>query len=145
VVVGINSRLDALQAAVLRAKIPRLEGWIAARREVAQHYRAALDPGLLDWSGPKDPAAESHHLFPILADDRDGLAAALLERGIASGVHYRVACPSTPAFGSRGGAFRVSEDRARRQLSLPIHPHLAVGEAARVANDVHTALARGAE
>jgi dTDP-4-amino-4,6-dideoxygalactose transaminase len=135
-VVGRNSRLDGLQAAVLGAKLPHLDRWIAARRGVAEAYRAALDPALLDWTGDGHPEAESHHLFPVLLDDRDDVAAALRRHGIPTGVHYRVPVPCTPAFGCEIGRFPAAEARGERQLSLPIHPHLSYADVLRIAGAV---------
>jgi dTDP-4-amino-4,6-dideoxygalactose transaminase len=133
-VVGFNSRMDSLQAAVLTVKLPHLERWTRARRRVAARYRASLGP-LLDWSGG-EPAAEVHHLFPILVEDRDQLAAALESQGIASGVHYRHAMTTTVAFAGFGGDCPVAEERARRQLSLPLHPHLSENDIHRVVDAV---------
>jgi dTDP-4-amino-4,6-dideoxygalactose transaminase len=133
--VGLSSRLDGLQAAILRAKLPHLERWNAARATVADRYRSALDPALLDWTGHPEPAAESHHLFPILTDERDELAGALAERGIATGVHYRMTCPMAPAFGGRAG-YPVAERRAQRQLSLPVHPYMSAPDVSRVIDGI---------
>jgi UDP-2-acetamido-2-deoxy-ribo-hexuluronate aminotransferase len=97
-------------------------------------YRATLPPEILDWRGDEDePEAESHHLFPVLLDDREAVAARLREDGIPIGVHYRVSLPSTPAFGEQVGVCPIAEDRARRQLSLPIHPHMSSEDIERVA------------
>lgn len=137
-VLGVNSRLDALQAAILRTKLPHLKQWTRARRAVAETYRRNLPAGLLDWSGADDPAAESHHLFPILVAHRDEVAERLQKAGIATGVHYRVPCPCTAAFGCRRGSFPVAEDRAARQLSLPMHPHLLPSELERIVAEVTT-------
>ncbi len=132
VAIGRNSRLDAVQAAVLRVKLRHLDRWAAERRRVAEGYRAALPADLLDWRGADDPQAESHHLFPVLVDDRDGLAAELADQGVPTGVHYRRAVPTTTAFGNRVEAFPVAESRAARQLSLPMHPHLSDEQVAHV-------------
>ncbi len=123
-VIGVNSRLDALQAAILSAKLPHLERWNAARRDVARAYRETLNADLLDWGGPDEEAAESHHLFPILVNQRDELASWLKERGIPTGVHYRVPCHRSPAFAADILELPMAELRAARQLSLPIHPCL---------------------
>jgi dTDP-4-amino-4,6-dideoxygalactose transaminase len=130
--VGVNSRMDGIQAAVLRIKLGRLDEQNAARRAVAEIYRRQLDPALLDWTGGDEPEAESHHLFPILVDDRDAVAARLRELGIATGVHYRHPVPGTEAFGGHTGDFPVAEGRAARQLSLPIHPYMDAEQAERV-------------
>jgi dTDP-4-amino-4,6-dideoxygalactose transaminase len=135
-VVGVNSRLDSLQARILAVKLPHLDAWIRERRRVAAIYRGRLDPGLLDSAGPGggDAESEAHHLFPILVEDRDALAAALHERGVATGVHYRVTVPGTQAFGGLAGRFPHAERRASMQLSLPIHPYLSDVDARFVAD-----------
>jgi dTDP-4-amino-4,6-dideoxygalactose transaminase len=120
---GHNSRMDEIQAAVLKVKLPYLDGWNERRRQVAQRYRQSLEPEMLDWMAPV-PEAEVHHLFPILIDDRDRLAAELARQGIDTGVHYRHPLPSTPAFSSSEDSCSVAGERAARQLSLPMHPYL---------------------
>ena len=134
-VVGRNSRLDTVQAAVLAVKLPHLERFNAERRRVAERYRELLPGELLDHEGGPE-GSESHHLFPILVDDRDGLAAALKERGIPTGVHYRAALTRTGAFGDGADPCPVAEERADRQLSLPIHPHMTDDDVALVAGAV---------
>ena len=132
-VVGRNSRLDGLQAAILRAKLPALERWTAARRAMAEAYRERLDPALLDWRGADEPKAESHHLFPVMVDGRDELADRLRDDQIMTGVHYRRPLHTTKAYGERHGEFPVAEGRAERQLSLPMHPHLSDADVERIA------------
>ena len=127
-----NSRLDALQAAALRVKLGPLDEWNDRRREIARQYREALPAELLDWTGADDAGEESHHLFPILVDDPSALAAALREEGIPTGAHYRRTVSSTTAFGGVTGEFPRAEDRAERQLSLPIHPHLTEEQVSRI-------------
>jgi dTDP-4-amino-4,6-dideoxygalactose transaminase len=134
VIAGFNSRMDPIQAAVLRVKLPHLERWTDARREVASRYRTGL-ASLLDWAGG-DPQAEVHHVFPILVEGRDELARSLRERGIPTGVHYRQVVAATPAFSSSTDDCPVAQERARRQLSLPIHPHLEDSDACRIVDAV---------
>jgi dTDP-4-amino-4,6-dideoxygalactose transaminase len=139
---GFNSRMDPIQAAVLSAKLPHLEDWTERRREVAGHYREGLQP-LLDWEGG-EREAEVHHLFPILSDDRDELAARLQTEGIPTGVHYRQAMTMTAAFAGSGDECPVAEERARRQLSLPIHPHLSDDDVHRVVDSVRNLVSASA-
>lgn len=134
--VGVNSRLDAIQAAVLRIKLPRLGTWTEARGAVANVYRDRLADHLLDWR-PASPEAESHHLFPILIEDRDQLAEHLAAEGIGTGVHYRAAITSTPAFAELADPCPDAEARAETQLSLPIHPYLTQRETERIATLVN--------
>jgi dTDP-4-amino-4,6-dideoxygalactose transaminase len=140
-VVGVNSRLDGLQAAVLSAKLPHLDRWTRERRRAAELYRSELDASLLDWAGDGEPGSESNHLFPILVDDRDRLADVLRAEGVATGVHYRSTVPSSPAFGARSGAFSNAEMRAARQLSLPMHPYLSDDDVLRVCALVNSEVA----
>jgi dTDP-4-amino-4,6-dideoxygalactose transaminase len=120
---GFNSRMDSVQAAVLAVKLPHLDRWTERRREVANRYRAGLRE-LIDWGGG-DSDSEVHHLFPILTDERDALVERLHAVGIPTGVHYRQAMTMTAAFVDPEAECPVAEERARRQLSLPIHPHLS--------------------
>jgi dTDP-4-amino-4,6-dideoxygalactose transaminase len=132
-VLGYNERLDGLQAAFLRAKLPHLDGWNDARRARAQEYRDALGPDLrLLEERPESPSI--FHLFPIRIDDRDGLAARLNAAGVATGVHYSPEVPAQPPFadGRRGHEFPESAAWAREELSLPMFESLTPSEVARV-------------
>jgi dTDP-4-amino-4,6-dideoxygalactose transaminase len=131
--VGRNSRMDALQAAALAVKLPHLDRWLQARREVAGRYRATLGP-MLDWQ-PDLAEAESHHIFPILVEDRDQLQARLRERGITTGVHYRYSLPNTRAFASADPCPTAAK-RAEMQLSLPIHSCLSDEDVTRIVDEV---------
>jgi dTDP-4-amino-4,6-dideoxygalactose transaminase len=142
VIVGANQRLDAIQAAVLAVKVPHLERWNEARRRAAARYRELLPDHVLDWPGADDPAADVHHLFPILVDDRDALLATLAENGIGAGVHYRDALTTAPAYAGTADRCPVAEDRAARQLSLPMHPHLDDDQTAQIAESVVRACGR---
>lgn len=126
---GVNSRLAELQAAVLRAKLPHLDDWNRSRAELAARYRDRLgaDPAL---ALPEPPAWADPvwHLFVIGCEDRDGRAAALRERGIATSVHYPLLPHLAPPYIDRGwsrGSFPVAEELADRCLSLPLFPELA--------------------
>jgi dTDP-4-amino-4,6-dideoxygalactose transaminase len=132
-VVGRNSRMDALQAAVLSAKLPHLDRWTLARRAVAERYRTELG-SMIDWQ-PPEPELEVHHIFPVLVEARDDVQTRLLEVGIVTGVHYRRALSTIDAFGSPDRC-PVAEWRASRQLSLPIHPYLSDADVDRVIESV---------
>src|SRR3954471_24064820 len=100
-VLGYNERLDGLQAAFLRAKLPHLDGWNEARRARASEYREALDSTLrLLEERPESPSI--FHLFPVRIDDRDGLAARLNAAGVATGVHYAPEVPAQPPYATAG-------------------------------------------
>ena len=135
---GATGRLDTLQAAFLRVKLPHLDGWIAERRAAAEHYREALE-GLPLQLPPEDPpgGTQVYHLFVVLVDgDRDGVLAALREEGIGAAVHYPTAPHLQPAFAELGyapGDFPNAERIASSAISLPIFPGITEGEIERVA------------
>ena len=126
--VGYNSRLDALQAAVLRAKLPHLAAWSAKRRENAAYYDAALADVAELRTPYVDPANESiYNQYTIRADRRDALQAHLKERGIGSSIYYPLPLHLQPCFaylGYREGQCPEAERAAHEVLSLPIYPEL---------------------
>ena len=133
--VGYNSRLDALQAAVLSAKLPHLAGWSAARREHARFYDEAL-AGLEGVATPALTAGSesiyNQYTLRVHGGRRDGLAAFLRERGVGSSVYYPVPLHLQECFaylGYRRGEFPESERAAAEVLSIPVFPEL--GEAQR--------------
>ena len=126
--VGTNSRLDALQAAVLRAKLPHLDGWTEARRARAARYDAAF----ADVPGLRTPTvgAGNHHVYnqyTVRAEDRDGLRARLEAAQVGSAVYYPVPLHLQECFASLGygrGDFPEAEAAAGDVLSLPVFPEL---------------------
>lgn len=135
--VGFNSRLDALQAAVLRAKLPHLGHWSAARRANAAYYTSAL-AGVPEVRTPFiDPANESiFNQYTIRVERRDELQAYLKSKGIGSAVYYPVPLHLQPCFeylGYKAGAFPESEQAAREVLSLPVYPELTSAQLDEVA------------
>jgi dTDP-4-amino-4,6-dideoxygalactose transaminase len=128
--VGLNSRLDTIQAAILRVKLRRLDHWNAARRRVAAHYRTML--GRVRGVEPTRYGAGSvHHLYVIRLAARDMVLRILNAQGIGAGIHYPFAVHELEAYASLGyrpGDFPVAEDWARRCLSLPIYPELEPSE-----------------
>jgi dTDP-3-amino-3,4,6-trideoxy-alpha-D-glucose transaminase len=130
---GANERLDGLQAAFLRVKLPHLDEWNAIRRRHALSYREHLggSVGLLEERGDR---ACVYHLFPIRVPDREALRGRLAERGIETGVHYSPALHEQPLFerSSRGLGLPVAEAWAAEELSLPIFPELEPQELERV-------------
>ncbi len=126
--VGYNSRLDALQAAVLSAKLPHLAGWSAKRRQNAAFYDRAL-ADLADVQTPVvRPENESiFNQYTIRIPRRDALQAFLKERGIGTAIYYPLPLHLQPCFaylGYREGQCPESEGAAREVLSLPIFPEL---------------------
>lgn len=129
---GSNSRLDDLQAAVLRARLPYLSRWTSRRRSLAAAYRRAL-PGTVRPVREQD-SGHVYHLFVVRSTDRDALQAHLRASGIDTLIHYPVPLPSQPAFaGIARGECPVAARAARDILSLPMHPRLTDADVARVA------------
>jgi dTDP-3-amino-3,4,6-trideoxy-alpha-D-glucose transaminase len=121
---GVNSRLDELQAAILRARLPFLQGWTARRRALAARYRRALDGARVSVPPQCDPG-HVYHLFPIRSHQRDALQAYLAAAGIETLVHYPVPIPRQPALAAWRPAECREADRACAELvSLPLHPSL---------------------
>lgn len=143
-VLGFNSRLDTLQAVVLKSKLARLDGWNAARRRAAQHYDELLAE-LPDVVLPRTAPGNEHvwHLYVIQVPDRDAVLARLNEAGVGAAVHYPVPVHLHPAFAYlrlRAGQFPVAEAAGDRVLSLPLHPHLSTDDQVRVATALAQAL-----
>jgi dTDP-4-amino-4,6-dideoxygalactose transaminase len=140
VVLGTNSRLDTLQAAVLRVKLRHLERWTDERRARAAAYARALEgtPQVV-LPREREGARSAWHLYTIRAPERDSLQAHLRERGIASAVHYPRPIhlqPSMAAGGGKAGDLPVSEAVCRDVLCLPIYPEMHEEDVARVAGEV---------
>lgn len=145
--VGMNARLDAVQATVLRAKLRRLDAWNAARRAAAELYRELL-AGI---DGVRLPAvrrgnADVWHLYVVRVAERDRLMAELGAVGIGVGIHYPTIVPRTAAYaglGYRRGQFPVAEGASDRILSLPMFPHLSEAQCHAVADRLRTAVRGG--
>lgn len=135
-IVGMNSRLDTVQAVVLRAKLARLARWNEQRRAAANRYADLL----ADLPGLRPPrSAEGNldvwHLYVVRVPGRDRTLAALHEAGVDAAIHYPVPLHLTGAYGwlgHRRGAFPVAEAAAESILSLPMHPHITPDEQAYV-------------
>jgi dTDP-4-amino-4,6-dideoxygalactose transaminase len=136
---GFNSRLDELQAALLRVRLARLPETNRRRAALAARYDAALAdvPGLAVPPRPVPGAEPCHHLYVVRAANRDALRERLLERGIETDVHYPVAVHQQPAFAACAGAPLPETERAVAEvLSLPLYPELSDAEAEAVAGAV---------
>jgi dTDP-4-amino-4,6-dideoxygalactose transaminase len=123
--VGTNSRLDAIQAVVLSAKLRRLEEWTRARRRVVGWYRDRLDPRAVPLVADARDDGSAHHLLVARLGDRERVRAGLERAGIQTGVHYPVPCHQQPPyrrFADR--ALPVAERAAGEILSLPLFPHM---------------------
>jgi dTDP-4-amino-4,6-dideoxygalactose transaminase len=155
---GYNGRLDALQAAILRVKLQRLAGWNARRRALAAQYGERLkEMGLA--GAPGDAAARlrlpvekpwgTHvfHQYTVrLSSGRDRVRAALLEKGVETGVHYPIPLHLQPCYawmGLKEGSFPEAERAAREVVSLPLYPEMTEAQVDRVCEALRDVLGRG--
>lgn len=135
---GINSRLDELQAAILRVKLPYLESWTAGRRRVAALYRKALDAiqqVTLPFESPQ--AYHVYHQFTIRVADRDRVQGSLSELGVQSMVYYPVPLHLQEMYGALNylkGSLPGAEQAASEVLSLPIFPEMTEQDVSYVAD-----------
>jgi dTDP-3-amino-3,4,6-trideoxy-alpha-D-glucose transaminase len=140
-IVGTTARLDAVQAAVLRAKLRRLDGWNQLRRANARALADALAGSSVALPAPPPPSGDHvFHQFVIRTGERDRLRAHLSDRGIATGVHYPVPIHLSEAYadlGFRRGAFPAAERLAETVCSLPVHRGVGEAELERISSAVH--------
>jgi dTDP-4-amino-4,6-dideoxygalactose transaminase len=145
-VLGFNSRLDTLQAVVLRAKLARLDAWNEERREAARRYAELLaDVPEVRLPSVADGNEHVWHLYVVRVARRDAVLADLNAAGIGAGIHYPVPVHHTGAFADsdyKPGDFPVTERAAEEILSLPIFPGITAAQQERVA-DVLAAAVRG--
>jgi dTDP-4-amino-4,6-dideoxygalactose transaminase len=137
-VVGVNSRLDTLQAVVLSAKLRRLAAWNAARRLAAARYDELLS-GCDDIIRPRTLDGNEHvwHLYTVRVPNRDRVLKEMHAAGIGAGIHYPVPIHLTTAFAGLGypeGAFPVAEQASRDLLSLPLFAEITEAQQERVAS-----------
>ncbi|MFP5378746.1 MAG: DegT/DnrJ/EryC1/StrS family aminotransferase [Vicinamibacteria bacterium] len=129
---GANSRLDEMQAAILRARLPRLAAATARRRAIATTYRRALESAALTVPREFD-AGHVYHLFPVLTSRRDAFQAHMTAAGIETLIHYPVPIPRQPALAPADPAPCPIADRvAAEVVSLPMYPGLTDQEVAAV-------------
>ena len=130
---GVNSRLDEMQAAILRARLARLPAWTTRRRALAARYRAGLtaivDAATAAGRTLRVPAEHDaghvYHLFPVLSGERDALKARLEAEGIETLIHYPVPIPRQPAVATEEPADCPVADRICNELlSLPLYPDM---------------------
>jgi dTDP-4-amino-4,6-dideoxygalactose transaminase len=141
IIEGRNSRLDELQAAVLRVQLDRLGEWVTRRRAIALRYCEGL-AGLrgVDLPCDREGGQGSYHLFVITVEQRDALRARLRELGVETGVHYPVAIHQHPVYAESGlGSFPNAEWLAGHVVSLPCYPELEDDEVDRVISAVRQA------
>jgi len=142
---GDNSRLDALQAAVLRVKLRRLEDWNASRRRIASRYSEEM--GDLPVKLPHVSADSQHvfHLYVIQVDRRDQFLKVMQSSDIDCGIHYPRPIHLQPAYARLGydrGSFPVSESIAERLVSLPIYPEMTDDQVGQVVQAVRSFFGR---
>ena len=148
-VIGLNSRLDTVQAVVLRAKLRRLAGWNENRRKAAERYGWLLAsvPGVtLPSSAPGN--LDVWHLYVVQVDHRDDVLRALHAAGVEAGIHYPTAVHLTKAYAHLGhprGTFPVTEAAANRILSLPLFPQISPEQQEHVCSTLRAALATGTD
>ncbi len=146
--IGINGRLDTMQAAVLLAKLEVFDEEMAARQATAERYSALLRDAVRTPEVFADRTS-AWAQYTIEADDRDAVAKALEEAGIPTAVHYPMPLHLQPVYAERAremgwkrGSFPVAERAAERVLSLPMHPYMTAEQVERVAEAVKAAVRR---
>ena len=129
--VGYNSRLDALQAAILQAKFPHLDSWNAKRRELAHRYNEKLGPSGIVIPVEREWGKHVYHLYIVRSEKREALQAFLKQKGIASEVYYplppHLATPCRK-FGYKEGDFPHAEKASRETFALPLYPELTLSQ-----------------
>lgn len=141
---GMNSRLDELQAVVLRVKLPCLDEWNAARRAHADTYRRLLEESYVTLPVEASYGKHVYHLFVIQTEDRERVRDVLSSHGVQTGIHYPV--PIHDQIASRGvgrvsGSMRVTDALAPRILSLPMYAELEASQKEFVANSLRSTTA----
>jgi dTDP-4-amino-4,6-dideoxygalactose transaminase len=135
---GVNSRLDEMQAAILRARLRYLPAWTAKRRSIAARYRVSLLSSRVQVPREFD-AGHVYHLFPVLTDLRDRFRAHMSSRGVETLIHYPVPIPRQPALVATSPAMCPVADRVCSQVvSLPMYPGLSDAAVAVVIEGVTT-------
>ena len=143
--VGVNSRLDEIQAAILLAKLPHLDAWNRRRREIASRYCAEIKNPLVRLTKvPENPQSHVWHVFPVFCERRDELQKFLKDRGIDSLIHYPIPPHQQEAFAgslSRGelrhGSLPIAEELARTELSIPMGPGMTDEQVAQVIESIN--------
>lgn len=141
--VGYNSRLDELQAAVIRIFLPHLDRWNAARRQAAGWYRECGLGDYMTLPAERRGAKHVYHLYMARHPRRDEIRAALADAGVGAAVYYGIPMHLQPVFRHLGyseGDLPVAEEHARTGLALPMHPHLTRDQVEQVVAAVAGAL-----
>lgn len=141
--VGFTSRLDTVQAAFLRIKLPHLGGWNESRRRIAERYRIGLSGLAIGLPVEMPERRHVYHLYAVRHPRRDSLRTALSDRGVQTGVHYPVPAHLQPAYGHLGyaaGSLPESEAWAAEVLTLPMFPEMTDDEVDRVCDAMREAV-----
>jgi dTDP-4-amino-4,6-dideoxygalactose transaminase len=140
--VGYNSRLDELQAAILRVELPHLDGWADGRRAAGEHYGDAGLGDLVTLPRPVEGTRPAWHLYVVRSERADELAAGLAERGVGHKAYYRRAVHRQPAMASyaEGIDLPATDEVARTHLAIPMSPVLDADQAREVADAVRATL-----
>lgn len=140
---GVNSRLDGMQAAILRVKLRHLDDWNARRRQIADTYKEQLTDRGIVLPVVHENAETVWHLFVIRVSERERLMSLLKEQGIASGIHYPVPLHQQPAYEDRGASYSLpaTERAAQEVMSLPMYPELSQEQIEAICNAVTSAFA----
>ena len=141
---GVNSRLDGLQAAILRVKLRHLDEWNQSRRRHADFYFETLSGSELRMPVVDENAQPVWHLFVVRVSDREAFQQKLKDEGIATGVHYPIPLHLQPAYEYLDiplGSLPVTEQVSREVVSLPMYPELTEEQLAKVAGSIATVAA----
>jgi dTDP-4-amino-4,6-dideoxygalactose transaminase len=134
---GTNSRLDAIQAAVLSAKLPRLDQWVAGRRALAEQYREQLRGGPVRLVQQVPDGEHAYHLMVARVPDRERVRRGLSSVGIETGLHYPTPCHVLAPYRRYAhGPLPVAERAADQIVSLPLFPHMTAEQVTRVATEL---------
>ena len=136
--VGFNFRMDEIQAAIIKIKIPYLSSWLNRKREIASVYDQRLEG--VENIKPREGVKHSYHLYVVRSHRRDELQKHLKDREISTGIHYPVPLHLQPAYANLGykqGDFPVAEKLSKEVLSLPIYPEMTDEQVSRVIEAVN--------
>jgi dTDP-4-amino-4,6-dideoxygalactose transaminase len=143
---GWNSRLDEIQAALLRVKLRHLHEWVARRRQIAARFGEMLAGLPVALPKERPPGRHAYHQYTLRSSARDALAKALADLGVGTALHYPLPLPAQPLFravaGARGAECPRAWQVSREVLSLPCFPELTGPEIEAVGQAVRRALER---
>ena len=141
--IGRNSRLDGLQAAILSAKLPMLNKWIAHRQKIADYYSSNINPELVQLPEAGTPGSHAFHLYVVLHKSRDLLLSELAKFGVETAIHYPAPLTDLKVFAeyiedADRNTFPCAKKLAQQALSLPISDQLSLAQAGFICKCVNT-------